>query len=359
MIFTPGLQARFWLIALALLIAALWILKPILLPFMAGMAIAYFLNPVVDKLTSRNIPRWLGAMMVLAGFTLVIVLIVLLIGPMLESQIGALINALPDYVEKARDHLIPWIENRLANFTPEDAQKIRDAAGNAAGNAAGIAGKALQNIITDSLALIDIMALAIITPVVAFYLMRDWPSVVEAIDSFIPRRHYVVVKEQLAEIDTSLSGFVRGQALVCLALGLVYSLGLTIVGLQYGAAIGVVAGVLSFIPYVGTGFCWIASIILALVQFDNMGRIGMVIGVLLLGHVLEAYVLTPRLVGKRVGLHPVWILFALIAGVRLMGFVGVLIAVPTAAVIGVLTRFAVGRYKKSSLYKDPLAPHKQ
>jgi predicted PurR-regulated permease PerM len=138
----------------------------------------------------------------------------------------------------------------------------------------------------------------------------------------------------------------------------VYSLGLTAVGLQYGAAIGVVAGILSFIPYVGTTFCWISSIILALVQFDDMGRVGFVIGILLLGHVLEAYVLTPRLVGHRVGLHPVWILFALIAGVRLMGFTGVLIAVPTAAVIGVLARFVISRYKQSSIYKDPLAPQK-
>jgi predicted PurR-regulated permease PerM len=356
--FRTGSQTRFWLLAFALFVAALWILQPVLLPFLAGMTIAYFLNPVVDALTRRKVPRWAGALVVLGGFALAIALILLLVGPLLESQIGALIDALPGYVEEARNHLMPRIEDWFAQFSPEDVEKIRSAAGQYVGNAAGFAGKALQEVVTGGIALIDVFALLVITPVVAFYLMRDWPLLTQAVDSFIPRRHYGVVKEQLCEIDTSLSGFVRGQALVCLSLGVVYSVGLTIVGLQYGAAIGVIAGVLSFIPYVGTAFAWISSLILALVQFDHLERVGFVAGVLLIGHVLEAYVLTPRLVGHRVGLHPVWILFALITGVRLMGFTGVLIAVPVAAVVGVLARFAIRQYKSSSLYKDPLAPTK-
>ena len=352
-----GLQTRFWLLTFILLVVALWILKPVLLPFLAGTAIAYFLNPVVDRLEKRNIPRWLCALMVLGGFALLIALLLLLIVPLLQNQIGALMNAIPGYLEKARTHFMPIVEDWLARFSPDDVQQIRDAAGGYAGSVATFVAGAFKNVVNDGLALIDILALLIITPVVAFYLMRDWPSVTGAFDSLIPRRHYDVVVEQLRAIDDSLSGFVRGQALVCLSLGLVYSIGLTAAGLQYGVAIGVAAGVLTFIPYVGTCFAWVSSIMLALVQFDNFGRIGFVIGVLVLGHILESYVLTPRLVGHRVGLHPVWILFALIAGVRLMGFTGVLVAVPTAAVLGVLIRFAIQQYKSSSLYKDPLAPN--
>jgi predicted PurR-regulated permease PerM len=356
--YSAGLQTRFWILASALFAVALWILKPVLLPFFAGMAIAYFLNPVVDRIEARGVPRWLCALMVLGGFALIITFMLLLIMPLLQGQIGALINAIPGYVEEVRAHFIPWIEGWLARFSPDDVRQIRGAAGEYIGNVASIAGKVLKDIITNSLAFIDVLALFIVTPVVAFYLMRDWPSVTRSLDSLIPRRHYETVKAELREIDLSLSGFVRGQALVCVALGFVYSVGLTTVGLQYGAAIGVVAGVLSFIPYVGTAFAWICSVILAFVQFGSLTRIGFVAGVLILGHVLEAYVLTPRLVGQRVGLHPVWILFALIAGVRLMGFTGVLVAVPVAAVAGVLIRFAIRRYKQSSLYEDPFAPGK-
>ncbi len=354
--FRAGSQTRFWLLTFVLFAAALWILKPVLLPFAAGMAIAYFLNPVVDKLERRGVPRWLSALLVLGGFALIIALMALLILPLLQGQVGALVNAVPGYVEKGRNHLIPLFEDWLARFSPDDVETIRDAAGQYVGDAASFAGKAVQNLVSSGIALIDVLALLIITPVVAFYMMRDWPQVTQTIDALIPRRPYPIVKEQLDEIGVSLSGFVRGQALVCVSLGFIYSVGLTIVGLKYGAAIGVTAGVLSFIPYVGTTFAWISSIMLALAQFDALGRVGFVIVVLVVGHVMEAYVLTPRLVGHRVGLHPVWILFALITGVRLMGFVGVLIAVPVAAVLGVLTRFAIGQYKESSIYKDPLAP---
>jgi predicted PurR-regulated permease PerM len=351
-------QARFWVIALIVVIAIFWLLKPILLPFVAGLAIAYFLNPVVDALARRGVARWLSALWVLAGFALAIGLLSLLILPLLQDQIGGLINSIPGYIEKARTHLIPWLENWLARFSPDDVQKMRAAAGQYAGNVANLAGKALQDIVTSGLAVIDILALLIITPVVAFYMMRDWPKLTGAVDSALPRRYYDLIHTQLAEIDRTLSGFVRGQALVCLCLGFFYGIGLTATGMPYSAAIGVTAGILSFIPYVGTTFAWISSISLSLVQFDDLSRVGYVIAVLVLGHVMEAYILTPRLVGKRVGLHPVWILFALITGARLMGFAGVLIAVPVAAVAGVLIRFAITQYKNSALYKDPLAPNR-
>lgn len=352
-------RTRFWIFIFLLLVALLWVLKPVLLPFVAGMVIAYFLNPVVDGLTRHSVPRWLGSLTVLSLFVLIVVALGMLTLPMLNHQVGALLNAIPSYLQQIRMHYIPWMQTWLARFSPDDVEKLRDAASQSAGEAAGFFANMLKNIISGSVAVIDVLALAIITPVVAFYLLRDWPTLTASIDSIFPRRHYDVIREQLDQIDETLSGFIRGQALVCLCLGVLYSVGLSVVGLRYGATIGIISGVLSFIPYVGTIFGWVVSLILACVQFENdWMHIGMVAGVFYIGHVLEAYVLTPKLVGHRVGLHPVWVLFALISGAKLMGFAGVLIAVPTAAVIGVLTRFAIRRYKESALYTDPLAPHK-
>lgn len=351
-------QARFWLFVFILFVAALWVVKPVLLPFLVGLALSYFLNPVVNILEGWKLPRWIGALIVLLGFLLIAGTIAMLIFPLLHSQIGALMNALPNYVQKLRGHYTPWFETWLARFSPDDVQKLRDAATQSASEAAVFVANIFKKILSDSFALIDVLLLMVLAPVVSFYLLRDWPRLLQVVDNTLPRRHYNVIREQMSDIDSTLSGFVRGQALVCLSLGLIYSIGLSVVGLEYGMTIGIISGVFSFIPYVGTIFGWITSVILALVQFDNDWlHIGMVIGVYYFGHVLEAYVLTPKLVGHRVGLHPVWVLFALVTGVKLMGFVGVLIAVPTAAVIGVLTRFAFREYKKSALYKDPLAAH--
>lgn len=355
-------QSRFWLIVLAVFIAIIFLLKSMLLPFIIGMLVAYFLNPVVDKLSYRRIiftnikiPRWLSALTVLGGFVLFAALILVLILPLLENQVGALLTAIPGYIEKFRDNFMPAIEKWLAQFEPEDVQKIRDAAGQSVSSAAGWIGNIFKNIVSTSFALFDIIALTIVTPVVAFYMLNDWPTITATIDSLIPQRYYEVIHMQLVEIDSTLSGFLRGQAIVCLILGCFYSLGLTFAGLKYGAVIGIVSGILTFIPYVGTGFGWISSLFLAMGQFDGQwSRIIPVIGVFFVGHILETYVLTPRFVGHRVNLHPVWILFALLAGAHLMGFTGVLLAVPVAAVLGVLIRFAVKQYRSSPVYKDLL-----
>ena len=347
---------RFWLLTFIAFIVIVWALKPMLLPFVAGMTLAYFLNPVVNNLSRLKFPRWLGTFIVLLAFSLFVVIIVLLLLPLLQSQIGALIAALPGYIESARTHALPSIERLVGHLSNDDVNKIRDAAGQYAGDAVNWVGKLLQNVISSGFALFDILTLLIITPVIAFYLLRDWPRLTESIDSMLPREHYTTIMHELNEIDRILSGFIRGQALVCLSLGLIYSVGLSLVGLQYGATIGIIAGMLSFIPYVGSTFGLVASLLLAFVQFDNTFDIGAVLCVFLVGQSLEGYVLTPKLVGDRVGLHPAWILFALFAGGTLMGFVGVLIAVPVAAVVGVLTRFAIREYKSSQFYGDPMAP---
>lgn len=330
----------------------MWLFKPVLFPFLAGLTIAYFLEPAVSNLQKHKISRWLGSLFVLLVFVLIVTSIFLLIWPLISSQIEPLMYALPDYLAKIREKYLPWIQDWLSRFSAEDIEKIRTAATQSTGDAVGFVSKTVQSIVSGGFALIDAVALTILMPVTAFYVLRDWDKMAKTIDQLIPRRHYTVIREQMNEIDRTLSGFMRGQAIVCLILGLFYSAGLAMNGLQYGATIGIISGILTLIPYVGTVFGWVASVLLATVQFEgDWLRIGLVFSVFFVGQFLEGYVLTPRLVGKRVGLHPVWILFALIAGIKLMGFTGALIAVPSAAVIGVLARFGIKQYKSSAMYK--------
>ena len=191
-------QSRFWAIAALVLIALIWLLKAALLPFVAGMALAYFLTPVVDTLTRYKLPRWAGALMVLFSFAIVLALIIVLVVPLLQNQVGALIDAAPGYIEKLRDHYMPWVENWLSRFEPDDVEKLRGAAGESATAAAGWVGKLVQQIVSGGFALIDIIALTIITPVVAFYALRDWPILTATVDSSLPRRHYELIHRAIA-----------------------------------------------------------------------------------------------------------------------------------------------------------------
>lgn len=342
---------RFWMIVLVVTIIVAWLLKPILLPFVAASILAYFLDPAVERLAEKKVPRWLGTLLVLCAFALGVTLLFLLLAPLVQSQILALLHALPGHIQTVREKLTPSIDVWLEKLSPTEVEKLREAAGLYAGSAVGWVGEILRGLVSKSFALFDIATLLIITPVVAFYLLRDWPKVTKNIDSLVPREQHGIVRKAMKEIDRTLSGFLRGQSLVCLSLAGIYSVGLTLVGLQYGATIGIIAGVLSFIPYVGSGFGLVVSMILAFIQFDNMTSIGLVFAVFIFGQALEGYVLTPKLVGDRVGLHPAWIIFALFAGGTLLGFAGVLIAVPVAAVLGVLIRLGITSYKASPFYK--------
>ncbi|MDD3030246.1 MAG: AI-2E family transporter [Alphaproteobacteria bacterium] len=342
----------FWLLLLAGVGFLAWVFNPVLFPFVAGIAIAYFLAPAVAFFARHGLARWLGALFVLSAFLFIALALMLLTWPMISTQIGALIAALPDYASHLREQYLPWAQHWLSRFLPEDVEKIRSAATQTTGDAVGWVGHALRGLVSGGFVLLDAVGLAILMPVTAFYVLRDWDKLTHAVDRLIPRKHYDIIREQMAEINQTLSGFLRGQAIVCLFLGLFYSAGLALNGLEYGATVGLVAGVLTIIPYVGTVFGWVTSVLLAAVQFEgDWLRIGLVFAVFAVGQFLEGYVLTPRLVGQRIGLHPVWILFALISGIKLMGFTGALIAVPVAAVVGVLVRFGVRQYQSSSFYK--------
>jgi predicted PurR-regulated permease PerM len=345
---------RFWLGAAVLFILALWLLNEILLPFVVGAVVAYFFDPVVVRL------QRLGMSRTLATTTVTILAAVIALGaataivPPLFSQLEELVIKAPEYVVKAAARLQPIIEpirSRLGlpSFSLSDVQAhAAQWAGDALGLAGGFAGRVAQR----GAAIINLLALLFLTPVVTFYLLRDWPKVLAAIDSALPLDHADTVRTLAAQSNAAVAGYLRGQALVCLCLGTIYGVGLTIVGLQFGFVIGLVAGVISFIPFVGTLVGATMALGMAVAQFPpEWGSVAEVGGVFLLGHLLEGNVLSPKLVGDRVGLHPVWIMFALLAGGALFGFVGVLVAVPVAAVIGVVVRHLIDRYRASSLYR--------
>jgi predicted PurR-regulated permease PerM len=345
-----GRQIRFWLIGLVLGVALIWLLRGMLLPFVAGMAIAYLLDPVADRLEGFGLPRLAATCAVLLVFVVVTVLCILLLVPLIQQQVSQLIESLPAIITWARDETMQRVRSLMAALPPDDIERLRSAASEYVGTLVGWGADFIKNLFTGGAALFGVVSLLFITPVVAFYLLRDWDRMVATLDGWLPREHAEVVREQLRAVDRTLAGFVRGQATVCLALGAFYALSMTAVGLNFGLVIGLIAGILSFIPYVGTVVGFGASVGVALFQFHDVWREGLVVALYILGHLLEGYVLTPKLVGDKVGLHPVWVMFALLAGGSLFGFTGVLLAVPVAAVIGVLVRFGLRQYLASSYY---------
>jgi predicted PurR-regulated permease PerM len=343
-------QALFWLGIIALFILALDLLRSILLPFVAGAAIAFFLDPLVDRLERLRVSRIVATLLVLAAFLLVIVLFLLLLAPLLEAQIKQLISRFPTYLAAGRsqlDNLFALLEDRLE---PEDMQKLRDAAGAKIADIVGGAGQVLTSVLTGGVAVANLLSLIFITPIVSFFLLRDWDVIVATIDSWLPRRHVQVIREQAHLIDETLSGFLRGQASVCALLGVYYAVSLSVLGLDFGLVLGLMVGLLIFIPFLGGLSGAVICVALAFAQFGDWHRPLYIAIVFVVGQTLEGNVITPKLVGDRVNLHPVWIIFSLLAFGALFGFLGVLVAVPFAAVLGVLLRFAIRQYLQSPLY---------
>lgn len=343
-------QLLLWLLLLTVFLLVVYLLGSVLLPFVAGMAVAYVLDPVADRLESWRLSRTLATAVITLTFFVVIALGLFFLLPLLHDQVVAFVARLPRYVEALRTEFMPLAERLLATLRPEDVDRIEAAVGGFSETAVGWLVGLLEGVWRSGLALIQLLALLVITPVVAFYLLRDWDKFVEQVNGWLPRQHADVIREQFRLIDRTLAGFARGQVLVCVILAAYYGGSLSLVGLEFGLAVGIAAGLISFIPYVGSLSGIVVSMVLAFLQFDEALKIVLVGAVFAGGQALEGYVLTPRLVGKRVGLHPVWVLFAILAGASLFGFVGALLAVPTAAVVGVLVRYALSRYLASALY---------
>lgn len=345
---------RFWVAVGAGFLLALWLLNDILLPFVVGAVVAYFFDPVVTRLQRHGLSRGWATGVVTIVAALVAIGIAIAVVPPLFGQLQALVSKLPQYAVQVAIRVEPMIEplRSKLGLPPLSLHDLQAEASQWAGQALGLLGTLAGRLAQRGAAIINLLGLLFLTPVVTFYLLRDWRKVLSGIDNALPLDHAAAIREIAHEANIAIAGYLRGQALVCLALGTMYGVGLSLVGLQFGFVVGLAAGLISFIPFVGTLVGATLALGLALAQFSpDWFGVAKVAGVFLLGHALEANLLAPKLVGDRVGLHPVWIMFALLAGGSLFGFVGVLIAVPTAAVIGVIVRHLLGRYRASTLYR--------
>ncbi|HYM33063.1 MAG TPA: AI-2E family transporter [Candidatus Cybelea sp.] len=344
-------QIVFWLLGALALAILLYLLRGIMLPFVAGFGIAYLLDPVADRMEARGLSRTLSTSIVVLVFFGLLALAIVLLAPVVERQVAGLVNRVPDLIERGREELLPVIGSFLEMLHIDVVGEVKGAVAGSADRAAGAVTNVLQRILGGGLAFIHVVLLLVITPIVAFYMLRDWDRLVARIDSWLPREHAETIRAEMREISDVLAGFMRGQAIVCAVLGTYYAIALSAAGLQYGLLIGLITGALVFIPFVGTTFGLIASMSIAAVQFwPDWKRIAVVLAIFAVGHFAESNIISPRLVGEKVGLHPVWIIFSLLAFATLFGFLGVLLAVPAAAVIGVLVRFAVRRYLASPIY---------
>jgi predicted PurR-regulated permease PerM len=360
-------QLGFWIGAFLLLVLLLWLFSGVLLPFAAAFALGYLLNPVVDRLERLGFNRLGATLLIMACFVLVLVSISIFIAPVLWRQSANFIEALPAYAVKLEE----LISAETARLGRDYGGVLMDSLGlgNKAGGdlasatndlvaqAAQWAASFLKSLMTRGEALISLISLLVVTPVVVFYMLLDWHKMIATIDGFVPLRRRETVRALAREIDTALAGFLRGQALVCLFLGAWYGIGLSLIGLNFGLLIGIAAGILSFVPYVGSLTALILSSTVAIVQgWPQWKLLAMSLGVVLIGQFLEGNVLSPKLVGESVGLHPVWLIFALLAFGSLFGFTGLITAVPFAAAAGVILRFAVRRYRESNLYTGTAGP---
>jgi predicted PurR-regulated permease PerM len=343
-------RLRFWLLGFAVFLAALYLLRSVLLPFVAGMAVAYLLDPICDRLEAWRLSRALATTLLTVLFLVVAVAAILLLIPVLAGQVASLLERVPELVEALRGQSAKLLAIVEARVDPAMLERIEGALSGSADSLVVWVTNVLGRVISGGVALINLISLLVITPVVAFYLLRDWDRIVARVDTWLPRDHAETIRAQAREVDRTLAGFIRGQGTVCLILGVFYAIALSLAGLDFGLVVGLVAGLLSFIPYVGAIVGLLLSLGLALVQFDDWLRVAIVAGIFFAGQAVEGNFLTPKLVGESVGLHPVWIIFGLLAGGALFGFVGVLLAIPAAAVIGVAARFALGRYMQSPYY---------
>jgi predicted PurR-regulated permease PerM len=345
-------QIIFWIGAVIAFGLFLYVFSSILLPFVVGMTLAYFLDPVADRLERLGLSRMLATLVILVSFIVVFVLALMIFVPILVSQFSDFAVRLPGYIAQLQALIASQNAEWIKKVIGVDASVLKNGLGSLVSQGAGIVSTLLTSIWSSSKTLIDIGGLFVVTPVVAFYTLYDWDRMVAKVDDWIPRDHLTAVRAIFADINTAIAGFVRGQGTLCIILGLLYAAGLTLVGLNFALLIGLFAGLISFIPYVGSLVGLVLALGVAVVQFwPDWLMVGAVALVFVIGQFIEGNILQPKLVGQSVGLHPVWLMFALFAFGALFGFVGLMVAVPAAAAVGVLVRFAIARYMASPLYR--------
>jgi predicted PurR-regulated permease PerM len=345
-------QLLFWVGALAVFVLVCWVLGDVLLPFVAGIVLAYLLNPLADRLERHGVHRLLATVIVLGLFILVFVVAIIVVVPLLGSQLLQFVQRIPEYFRQLQDLIVTeanqdWIRRMIGTETLD----LRKSVGDLVGQGATWAGTFLAGIWSGGRALLSLVAVLVVTPIVTLYLLLDWHRMVDKVDSWLPRDHRNTIRGLAREIDSVLAGFLRGQAIVSLVLGSFYAVALTLAGLNFGLLIGFAAGLLNFVPYLGSTTGLLIAGGVALAQFwPDWPWVLVILGIFFAGQFVEGYFLQPKLVGDRVGLHPVWLIFSLFAFGYLLGFVGLLIAVPLAAIVGVLVRFALRQYLSSPLY---------
>ncbi|MEP5730763.1 MAG: AI-2E family transporter [Sulfitobacter sp.] len=340
-------QLKYWGIAMAVFLVVLWFVGDVLLPFLLGSAVAYFLDPVADRLERLGLSRALATGLITIVAVVIFVLLALLVIPALVSQTVSLVETAPQLFKDFTEFLTARFPSLL-----DETSTLRTSLTSLGATIQERGGKLVETALASFASIINVMVLFVIVPVVAVYMLLDWDRMIGIIDGLLPRDHAPTIRHLAKEIDKTLSSFVRGMGTVCLALGTYYAIALMVVGLQFGLVVGFLAGLVTFIPYLGALLGGALALGLALFQFwGDWVSIGLVAGIFAIGQVIEGNVLTPRWVGNSVGLHPVWLILSLSVFGMLFGFVGMLIAVPLAATLGVLARFGVSQYRESLLYQ--------
>jgi predicted PurR-regulated permease PerM len=341
----------FWIAMLLAFVAVVVLLRDVLLPFVAGMVLAYLLDPLANRLERLGMNRLVATLAIVVIVVGTILLVMLVSIPIIVREAALFIDNFPHYVRKlhdlATDPSRPW----LSKIVGEGLGQAERSFGELTTLASGWFGTFLRSIWSGGRALVSVLSLAVVTPIVACYLIYEWNGMIAAVDNWVPPANRETVRALAREVDETIGGFVRGQSALCLVLAVYYAVTLWLIGLEHGGMIGFAAGLISFIPYVGTFCGLVVATCVAIAQFwPSWTMILLVPAVFLVGNSLSDYVLAPYLVGRRIGLGPVWIMFALFAFGYLFGFVGLLIAVPLAAAIGVLIRFVLRQYYASPLY---------
>ncbi|MSO74060.1 MAG: AI-2E family transporter [Alphaproteobacteria bacterium] len=339
-----------WLGIFAALIILMIVLRGVLLPFVIGMAVAYFLDPVADRLERWGMSRTISTTLLTVAFLIVVVLAIAFLLPVLQRQLVDFLGNLPGYFQTIREWAEPAYQRWMSKLDSEEVKRVEEAVGAFSGRGIQFVLGLVGQIGSGGMALVSFLGVLFITPVVTFYLLRDWDILLKRVNGWLPVRHADTIRQQARLIDETLAGFVRGQGMVCLILAVYYGAALSIAGLEFGLVIGIAAGLVSFVPYIGSVGGLVVGVGLALLQFDEIWMVAVVAGIFGIGQLAEGMILTPKLVGDRVRLHPVWVIFAVLAGGSLFGFVGMLVSLPVAAVLGVLVRFGVLHYLASSLY---------
>lgn len=343
------------LIAL-LIIAFLYAVRGILFPFIIAFIIAYFLDPAADKLVSWGCSRGIATLLIMSFFFLIFIGGIVFIAPFLYKQVVEFAHALPDYIRYFNDTLVNPVLEITNDLDKDTIEKAQESLQDVSGSLLAFFIDLIKNIWSSGLALVNLISLIFITPIVTFYTLRDWDKMIEKIATLIPPKHRSITKKIAVDIDNTLAGYLRGQMNVCLILATFYGLCLTLLDLNFGLFIGVATGILSFIPYVGVAFGFFVGVLIAIFQFDTVYQIALVAGVFIIGQVIEGNFITPKLIGNKVGLHPAWIIFGMLAGAVMFGFTGILLAIPVTAVIGVLIKHALYCYQYKLLDTNPRHP---